>query len=137
MSIPISASVRPKVLLLPRPRESILADLRSRFLQTSTPCFKSGRKAKLPAPLPLKNVGCHYPHSAIGQKFTKMPDYCKYAFLQKGVLSCKQIHLSIILLLYPVRQKKSISKNHFFAIRRTITAYLKPLPKSTPSCKKF
>ena len=36
-------------------------------------------------------------------------------FLQKGVLFCKQIHPSIIPLLYSIRQEKSITKSRFFA----------------------
>ena len=32
---------------------------------------------------------CHCLHSVTGQKFTKKPSYCKRAFLQKCVRSCK------------------------------------------------
>lgn len=52
---------------------------------------------------------CHCLHSVTGQKFTKKPSYCKRAFLQKCVRSCK-----CPLQFYPFH---NTTKTHGFPLK--------------------
>ena len=51
----------------------------------STPSTNAGNTVKLPESQQLKNVGCRYLPSAIGQKFTKKPSCCDLPILQQCV----------------------------------------------------
>ena len=57
--------------------------------RTSMKPTSSGNPGKLRGRQQQKYAVCHCLRSVTGRKFTKKPSYCKRAFLQKCVRSCK------------------------------------------------
>lgn len=84
-----SGSVRRKGSRRRKPEGYASADPRARCRKIFMKPTSFGRLERLREQQQRKYVGCHCLHSVIGQKFTKKPSYCKRAFLQKCVRSCK------------------------------------------------
>ena len=89
------------------------------------------RFGRPPKPLPARrspaqprprSAGCRFPHSAIGQRFTKKPSCCKHPILQKGVPSCKSGIFIINFILPRIHADFQHGIVNDFAVKRTLSA---------------
>lgn len=85
----ISGSVRRKGLRRRKPEGYASADRQAPCRRTSMKPTSYGKRGKLLERQQRSYAVCRCPRSVIGRKFTKKPSYCKRAFLQKCVRSCK------------------------------------------------
>lgn len=86
---PYSEERRQKELLSPKQEVSALVAHRSLYRKTSITYTNNGKMARSQGQ-PLQScAGCHFPPSAIEQRFTKKPSCCKRLFLQDCVRFCK------------------------------------------------
>ena len=84
-----SGSVRRKGLRRRKSEGYALEGRQAPCRKTSMKPTSYGKPGKLLERQRRNYAVCHCLHSVTGQKFTKKPSYCKRAFLQKCVRSCK------------------------------------------------